>query len=88
MKLLIVILAESDAARAVEALVAQGIHLTRLPSTGGFLRRNNVTLLMGLEAERVEAAIQTLRKACADPTQPGMRRATVLVLPVERFEQL
>jgi uncharacterized protein YaaQ len=85
---MIVILADEDATPAVEKLVAAGFRLTRLPSTGGFLRQANATLLMGIEEERMEAALEILRQVSADPEAPGLRRATVLIVPVERFEQV
>jgi uncharacterized protein YaaQ len=88
MKLMIVILAQENAAPAVDRLVASGFRLTRVPSTGGFLRQANVTLLMGIEEDRIEQALEILRQVSADPASPGLRRATVLIVPVERFEQV
>jgi uncharacterized protein YaaQ len=45
------------------------------------------TLLIGLEADQVEAAIQVLRENCK-ATVAGEKRATIFVIPVDRFEQI
>jgi uncharacterized protein YaaQ len=45
------------------------------------------TLLIGVEADQVEAAIQVLRKTCI-PAAHGEKRATIFVVPVDRFEQI
>lgn len=87
MKLMVVLLSESDASRAEAMLADQGFRPVRVPSSGGFLRQSNATLMIEMDADRVEPAIAILRQACADPGQPGERRATVLVLPVEGSEQ-
>ena len=88
MKLMVVLLSESDASRAEAMLADQGFQPVQVPSSGGFLRQGNVTLMIGMEADRVDPAIAILRQACADPAQPGQRRATVLVLPVEGSEHV
>jgi uncharacterized protein YaaQ len=88
MKLLIAILNDVDAEEVLRALVEHGFRATRIASTGGFLRRGSTTLLIGLESDRVNTAMQLIREACREPAQPGHRRATVFVVDVARFEQL
>jgi uncharacterized protein YaaQ len=61
--------------------------VTRVASTGGFLRRGNVTLLIGVEAEQVQPVIDLLRETCAPPP-PGQNRATVFVVDASHFEQI
>ncbi len=87
MKLLIVILRDGDAGAVTENLVARGYRVTRIASTGGFLRRGNVTLLIGAEAEEVDEVISLLRQTCASP-EPGEHRATVFVVDASHFEQV
>ncbi len=87
MKLLIVILQDGDAGAVMERLVAEGYRVTRIASTGGFLRRGNVTLLMGAEAAEVDGVIDLLRQTCAPP-EPGQHRATVFVVEAVHFEQV
>jgi uncharacterized protein YaaQ len=87
MKLLIVILRDGDAGAVTERLVAEGYRVTRIASTGGFLRRGNITLLIGAEAEEVDRVINLLRQTCAPP-EPGQHRATVFVVDAAHFEQI
>jgi len=87
MKLLIVILQDGDAGAVTERLIAEGYRVTRIASTGGFLRRGNITLLIGAEAEEVEEVINLLRQTCAPP-EPGQHRATVFVVDAAHFEQI
>lgn len=87
MKLMIVIVRDVDAAAVVDRLVSEGYRVTRIASTGGFLRRGNVTLLIGVEAERVEGVIRLLRETCSPP-EPGQHRATLFVVNATHFEQL
>jgi uncharacterized protein YaaQ len=46
-----------------------------------------VTLLLGVRDERVESALELIRKKLT-PLPSGARRATLFVVPVERFEQV
>jgi uncharacterized protein YaaQ len=88
MKLILVILNDHDAEAVLRALVEQGLRATRIASTGGFLRRGNTTLLIGVESDRVNSAIELVRANCREPDVRGQRRATVFVLDVGRYEQL
>ncbi len=88
MKLMIVILNDTDAEAALRALIEREFRVTRIASTGGFLRRGNTTLMIGTEEERVDDALDVIREASATPERAGGRRATVFVLDVARFEQL
>jgi len=87
MKLIIVIVRDVDAGLVVDRLVAEGLRVTRIASTGGFLRRGNVTLLIGVEAGQVETVIGLLRQTCSPP-DPDQHRATVFVVDAAHFEQV
>ena len=80
MKLLVFVTEDSVADRTVDALVEQGYRVTRLASTGGFLRRGNTTLLVGVEESAVERAVTIVRGAA-----PG---ALVITLDLERYERV
>ena len=88
MKLMIVVLRDDDAEKAVGELVQKDHRVTRLASTGGFLRRGNTTLMIGMEEERIDEAVAAIRAHLSEPEAPGKPRATVFVLNVARFEQL
>jgi uncharacterized protein YaaQ len=62
--------------------------VTRIASTGGFLRRGNTTLMIGTEDQKVDDAIEILRANCAPPPEVGAHRATLFVLNIAHFEQL
>ena len=47
MKLIIAIVQDEDASRLVNQLMKAGIGVTKLATTGGFLRAGNTTLLIG-----------------------------------------
>jgi uncharacterized protein YaaQ len=87
MKLVIAIIRDVDAEAVTQALTVAEFRVTRVASTGGLLRHGVVTLLLGVEAERVDAAIALMREKCA-PAVPGQKRATVFVVPVDNFVQV
>ncbi len=88
MKMMIVVLNEQDGDHVIKALVDDEFRVTRIASTGGFLRRGNTTLLIGTEEERVDQAMEVIRVNLKKPDQSGVGRATVFVLKVDRYHQL
>ena len=88
MKLMIVILDDKDADRAVDVLIEKDFRVTRVASTGGFIRRGNTTLLIGLRQERVDEAIALIREIRSELQETGRRRATIFVLNTDHFEQI
>lgn len=86
MKLMIVIVKDSDADALTQAFTAENFRVTRVASTGGFLRSGVATMLLGVEDERVDAAIEVARKAL--PVKDDQKRATLFVVPIDRFEQV
>ena len=87
MKMIIVIIKDSDADTLTQAFTAENFRVTRVASTGGFLRAGVVTLLIGVEDGDVDAAIRVLRSGMGE-AKPGEKRGTLFVVPVERFEQV
>ncbi len=87
MKMIIVIVKDSDAEPVTRALTASDFRVTRIASTGGFLRSGVVTLLIGVNDERVEAGIQVIRDQMGE-SDSKESRATLFVVPVQRFEQV
>ncbi len=97
MKLILAIVNNEDAARALDALTRAGLFVTRLSTTGGFLMMGNTTLLIGTDEERVQMAMGILRQHCTARTQPSSRirntepitvgGATVFVLDISHMEK-
>lgn len=67
--LMIAVVQAQDAETAEDEFLDQDFKVTRLSSTGGFLGRRNVTLLIGLSRERIEEALNILRKICRERTE-------------------
>jgi uncharacterized protein YaaQ len=88
MKLIVAIVPDEDNEPVSQALIKSGFRVTRIASTGGFLRRGSSTLMVGVEDTQLEKAIGMIRDSCASPSEPGMKRGTLFVLPVARFEQV
>ncbi len=65
LKLLIAIINNDDSHRILNAIGRAGLYATRLSTSGGFLRSGNLTLIMGVEEERVDEALEILRKNCS-----------------------
>lgn len=87
MKLIIAIVRDVDAGPVIDQLVTHGHRVTRVASTGGFLRRGNVTLIIGVEEQHVQPVIDILRDTCSPP-EPGQHRAILFVVDASHFEQV
>jgi NhaP-type Na+/H+ or K+/H+ antiporter/uncharacterized protein YaaQ len=61
--LMAAVIREQDLENAISALTQIGFAVDHLSSTGGFLSRRNVTLLVGLPAGREAAAVKALDRA-------------------------
>ncbi len=64
MKLVVAIVQDRDADRLLEALTKQGIGVTRVATSGGFLEQGNCTLLVGVEDSKISTVIETCRTIC------------------------
>ena len=69
MKLVIAIVQDEDAGRVVSALMDKGFGVTKLATTGGFLRAGNTTLISGVEDERLDEALGIVEKICKSREQ-------------------
>lgn len=64
MKLVMAIVNDEDAFLIMDALGERGFSVTKLASTGGFLRTGNTTLICGVDDEKVEELTTTIEKYC------------------------
>jgi uncharacterized protein YaaQ len=92
MNLVLSIVRKEDADMVVGGLLAAGYRVTRINTAGTFLRRGNVTLLIGVEEEKVDAVLRIIETSCrrreeVSPVSEGMPRysATTFVLDVARL---
>ncbi len=69
MKLIIAIIQDEDANRLVSELMNAGYGVTKLATTGGFLRSGNTTLLVGVEDDKLDSAMKVIEKVCKSRSQ-------------------
>ena len=60
MKMITAIINKEDSNAVSSALTKAGFSVTRLSTTGGFLMAGNVTLLIGVEDEKVDEVIEII----------------------------
>jgi uncharacterized protein YaaQ len=85
LKLVIAIVQDKDAGRAVDELIRRGYGATRISTVGGFLRRGNATILTGVPDEATPDVIQILHDAVgasANASEAGHTTGVAFVLPV------
>ena len=58
MKLILAIVSNDDSSAVSSALTKANYQITRLATTGGFLRAGNTTMIVGCEDDQVEKAIE------------------------------
>jgi uncharacterized protein YaaQ len=102
MKLVLAIVHPDDAGGMVDALLKQSYRATRLQSSGGFLKKSNATLLVGVEDAQVDDVISVIRANSRSRTQPvdhlardsaaaptvDLKAAVVFVVPVDGFDRV
>ncbi|MGL5633926.1 MAG: cyclic-di-AMP receptor [Sarcina sp.] len=64
MKLIIAIVQDDDSLDLVDELNEKGYTVTKLATTGGFLKAGNTTLLIGVEKEKVDSVITIIKGNC------------------------
>jgi uncharacterized protein YaaQ len=64
MKLIITIVQDDDAADLLDILTDNGFRVTKLATTGGFLRSGNTTLMIGVEENQVDVVLSVIEDAC------------------------
>ncbi len=69
MKLIIAIVQDDDANPLINALMSKGIGITKLATTGGFLRAGNTTLISGVEDDKLDLALSTIEETCRSRQQ-------------------
>ena len=69
MKLIVAIVQDEDAGRLVSELMENGFGVTKLATTGGFLRAGNSTLISGVADEKLDEALAIIEKTCKSREQ-------------------
>ena len=66
MKLIYAIVRNDNEDDVTTALSKAGFSITKLNTTGGFLRKGNVTLMIGTEDDKVDQAIGIIKNECGE----------------------
>ena len=64
MKLVVAIVQDQDANNVIEELMEKDFRVTKLASTGGFLKAGNTTILSGVEDNKVDEVIKVIEENC------------------------
>jgi uncharacterized protein YaaQ len=88
MKLIVAILKNVDTDPVSNQLTDKGFLVTPIASSTGFLRQGQSMLMVGVEDDRVNEAIEMMNNCCSRTIEPYLRRATIYVLDLEHFERV
>ena len=69
MKMIMCVIDDMDTFSLLDALAENGFQATKLASSGGFLRRGNTTLLIGVEDERKDDVLKIIKNICSPRKQ-------------------
>ena len=62
MKMIFAVVNNDDGAVVNAQLIKAGFHVTKLASTGGFLKKGNTTFILGVEDEKVDGAVDIIKR--------------------------
>lgn len=88
MKMIIANIDDSISADILENLIDANFRVTQLASTGGFLRGGATTLMIGVEDNLVQNALDVLRNNILNHPTYEENMATLYVLKVRNFNRL
>ena len=88
MKLIVAIVNSDDASMVMSELTKNKFSVTKLQTSGGFLRTGNATFLIGVDEEKVEEAIAIIREFSSQrkqiiPVNPTYMDESMVSIPVE-----
>ena len=69
MKLVMAIVNTDDSGSVINNLTKNGFRVTKLATTGGFLLSGNTTILVGVEDDKVDSAIEMIKSCSHSRTQ-------------------
>ncbi len=77
MKLIIAIVQDEDSSKLLSKMMQNGFGVTKLATTGGFLKAGNTTLLLGVEEDRVDEAVKIIESVCKSRKQMTATTASI-----------
>jgi uncharacterized protein YaaQ len=91
MKLIMAIVPEKRSSEILDTLIKAQYRATLVSTTGGFLRKGNATLLIGVESEKVKDVLQHIQGVCAatpERVDSEEAYATIFVLDIEQYARV
>ena len=88
MKLMIAIVNDADYDKIAHQLTDEQYRVTCIASTGGLFRRGSTTLLIGLEEEKIERAVEIIKEFSTTTDGPGSHKAAIFVLGIKEYIHL
>jgi uncharacterized protein YaaQ len=85
MKLMIAIVNDADYDKIARQLTDEQYRVTCIASTGGLFRRGSTTLLIGLEEEKINRAMEIIKENSASTEGPGTHKAAIFVLNIKEY---
>jgi uncharacterized protein YaaQ len=76
MKMILAVVQADDAAKVTQALIEGGHRVTRIATEGGWLRRENSTMLLGVNDDQVDEVLNILQNT-------ARRRTSYISVPRE-----
>lgn len=89
MKLVIAIVQDSDSDNLINKITKENFRVTKVSSTGGFLKSGNSTIISGVEDQSLEKLLKIIEKNCKTreiikTIQPmGIPSQAIAALPVK-----
>lgn len=83
MKLIITIIPGNECDNVSMALTEKKFRVTKIASTGGFLRKGNATLLVGVDDEKLDEAINLIKNSVDNSND--QQKGVLFVVKVDKF---
>lgn len=83
MKLIITIIPGNECDNVSVALTERKFRVTKIASTGGFLRKGNATLLVGVDDDKLDEAISLIKNSVDQSSE--QQKGVLFVVKVDKF---
>jgi uncharacterized protein YaaQ len=85
MKLMIAIVNDADYDKIARQLTDEQYRVTCIASTGGLFRRGSSTLLIGLEEDKIQRAVDIIKENTTTAEVTGTHKAAIFVLNIKEY---
>ena len=88
MKMIMAIAEDNIHNEISNSLIKRDFRVTQLASTSGFLREGSTTLMIGVEDEKVDEALQIIRETVPKTEDVERKQITLYVLNIKNFNRI